>query len=258
MNKLILFLKGIIIGLGKILPGVSGSLIAISLGVYEESINAISNFLKDIKKYSIYLGILGLGILVSIVFFSKIMANLFINHYNFTMSFILGALFGIIPNMWKKSVPKNKLEVLIFIFPIIILFLIFNQSEIGKVPLNYLTYFILGIVEAITMILPGVSGTSIYLLFGVYDKILLLFSNPLTINFLIFIFGLLIGILLLSKILDYGFKKYHHKMEILILSFTIGSIILLLKEYLNSINSVSIISILIFIFGFFLSFLFDK
>ena len=115
-----------------------------------------------------------------------------------------------------------------------------------------------GILIGIGMILPGVSGTSIYLLFGVYDKILLLFSNPLTINFLIFIFGLLIGILLLSKILDYGFKKYHYKMEILILSFTIGSIILLLKEYLNIINSVSIISILIFIFGFFLSFLFDK
>ena len=125
MNKLILFLKGIIIGLGKILPGVSGSLIAISLGVYEESINAISNFLKDIKKYSIYLGILGLGILVSIVFFSKIMANLFINHYNFTMSFILGALFGIIPNMWKKSAPKNKLEV----FPSNIIASIFNFKQ---------------------------------------------------------------------------------------------------------------------------------
>jgi putative membrane protein len=257
MGNLILFLKGLVIGIGKILPGVSGSLLAISLNVYEESIEAISNIYKDIKKNSIYLFFLGLGISLSIIFFSKIILYLFINYYTFTMSFILGTLFGILPSMWKKSIPKDKIDLLVFIIPII-LFINFNSLKIENISINYLTYFFLGIIEAITMILPGISGTSIYLLLGVYNQILLLFTNPFTITFLIFILGILIGILLLSKMLNYGFKKYHHKMDVLILSFTTSSIFLLLKEYINNQNSLSIITIIIFIFGFFLSFLFDK
>ena len=68
------FFKGFIIGIGKIIPGVSGAILAISLGVYDKALECISNF-KSTKKESIkFLFPIGIGVLLSIIFFSKIIS----------------------------------------------------------------------------------------------------------------------------------------------------------------------------------------
>ena len=72
MQSLILFLKGIIIGIGKIIPGVSGSMLAFSLGVYEQAILAIAHFFQDFKHHSWYLFKLGSGIVLAILLFSNL------------------------------------------------------------------------------------------------------------------------------------------------------------------------------------------
>ena len=69
----ILFIKGFIIGIGKIIPGISGAMLAISLNLYEKGLNAITHFFNDIKNNLYFLGSLALGILFSCFFFSKIL-----------------------------------------------------------------------------------------------------------------------------------------------------------------------------------------
>ena len=67
-----LIIKGIIIGIGKIIPGVSGSMLAISKGIYQKLIDSINNFFKDIKNNSIFLIKVIIGTLISIIFFSNV------------------------------------------------------------------------------------------------------------------------------------------------------------------------------------------
>ena len=80
MNNIILFFKGFIVGLGKIIPGVSGSLLAFSLGIYEKAIDAINNFFSDIKENILFLGKIGLGVVLAILLCSKLIIFL-LNHY---------------------------------------------------------------------------------------------------------------------------------------------------------------------------------
>ena len=70
-------LKGFIIGIGKIIPGVSGSVLAISMGIYDKIIKSISNFFSDIKNNSIFLFKVSIGMIIAISFFSNIIVYLF-------------------------------------------------------------------------------------------------------------------------------------------------------------------------------------
>ena len=76
MKNIILILKGFFIGIGKIIPGVSGSLIAVSLGVYDKMIESVQSFFKDIKGNSLFLMKIGTGILIALMIFSKLIGYL--------------------------------------------------------------------------------------------------------------------------------------------------------------------------------------
>ena len=108
-----LILKGIIIGIGKIIPGVSGSVLAISLGVYESSISCITNFFKDIKYNIKYLGLLGIGIIISITCLSKIIVYCLDNYYIYTMFLFIGLIVGS-SNLKLKNKKYNYISLITF------------------------------------------------------------------------------------------------------------------------------------------------
>jgi len=259
-NNLILILKGIIIGIGKIIPGVSGSLIAISLNVYEKCISIISDFFSDIKNNIIYLGFLGIGILLSIILGSKLILILLNNQYFLTMSFIIGLISGIIPKLFNNIKINNKNFYIIVIAIVLFLFLSFFEISNNSMSLNYLIIFLLGIIEAITMIIPGISGTAIYILMGVYDYILELFSNPFNLQFLIFGLGLVFGVIVISKIMNYLFKNYKNDINLFITTITTISIFMLFKNLFSVSYSFEqlIIGIFLFIIGFIISIFLDR
>ena len=89
-----LILKGIIIGIGKIIPGVSGSMLAISMGIYQKLIDSINNFFKYPKENLKFLIKIGIGIIISIIFFSNIILNCLNNYYLVTIFFFIGLIIG--------------------------------------------------------------------------------------------------------------------------------------------------------------------
>ena len=101
------FIKGFVIGIGKIVPGVSGAMLAISLGVYDKAIYYICNFKNDIKNGFKYLFPLGVGIIISIVLFSKVISLCLNKYYVITMLFFIGLIIGGIPDVLNK-VNKNN------------------------------------------------------------------------------------------------------------------------------------------------------
>lgn len=248
MKYIILIIKGMIIGFGKIIPGVSGSLLAMSLGVYETAIYKIRYFFKNLKENTFYFSFLGIGILISIIFGSK-MILYFLNHYYaLTMFLFIGLILGIVPNIDKKVNKKDFIYYIVTIITMMFILLILNIKN--KHTFFYENNFIsniqvlwIGFLEAFTMITPGISGTALFMILGYYDFIMALFSNLFLFLFqkpiMIFIFfvSLFISIFLVSSMMNFLLSKYEKITYAMILGFGYSSIILLVREILPKIQS---------------------
>ncbi len=240
--------------MGKILPGVSGSVLAISLNVYEKSIDAISNLFTNFKNNIVYLGFLGIGILISIFLGSKILLFFLNKYYFYTFSLIIGLIIGTVPSLAKEI---NKKDLIYIFIPLLIICFI-NNIDIKLNINSIILSFFLGFIEAFTTIIPGISSTAIYISLGVYDFYLNLFTNFFSIQFIVFFTNLIIGIFITSKIVSYLLRKYRRQTYIVIFVFLILSILILIKEIIKLNNFNFILFLLFLMIGFVISKYLDK
>lgn len=255
-----LIMKGMIIGIGKIIPGVSGSLLAISLGVYEKAIDSLINIYKDSKNI-VFLGKMGIGILISIIFFSKIILYFLNNYYLYTMIFFIGLMMGNIPSSIKIVKQAKKKDIIYLLLSLLLVYIIYKfKSPIVYSPNisfnNFIIIFMLGVIDAITMIVPGISGTALFMMLNCYHFIMDLFSNLFSkIYFtLTFGIGLIIGILITGYIMNKLLTKHKEKVHLVILGFTISSLIVLLIPIIKMINPFNAIPLaILLILGFIIS-----
>lgn len=228
-----LFFKGLLVGLGKILPGVSGSLMAISMNVYEPLLSSISDIFKKPKESIKFLFPMLSGIVLSIILFSKIL-KILINKYYFSILLLfIGLIIGSTDFSFEEFKNKKFVKITIFMFVFLSIILINKLSFNIKLNDNFLTYIILGIIEALSTIIPGISGTAIFIVLKKYDLILEILSNPFK-NFLIlipFIVGIIIGVIAISKIILYILKKYPVIFMVIIKALTFSTLFLM---YLNT------------------------
>ena len=232
MNNLLLILKGFIIGVGKIIPGVSGAVLAISLGIYEKGINAILNIFN--KKNFMFLMYLGIGFVISIVTMSNVVIYLMNNVYFWTMLLFVGLIIGGMSDIINEVKDKINIKNVMYmsISTLIVLFLSKNNISIN-ISYNFITIFILGMIESFTMIVPGISGTAIHLMLGSYDFIMNMFSKLIIKDLIPFILGMIAFTLLFIKIISFILKKYKIESYYAIIGFTISSIIYLLTTLIN-------------------------
>ena len=248
-------LKGFIIGIGKIIPGVSGSVLAITLGVYDKSVEYINNFKHNKKESLKYLLPLGIGIIISIIIFSKIITILLDKYYQITMLFFIGLIIGGLPEIIKKV--KNIIVGTSFIIFFIISISNLNSNYIlkGNI-LDIIILFISGLLEAIGTVVPGVSSSALLMILGTYNIILSSIGNITSISVILtnikiiipFLLGVFLGIITLIKIIDYLLKKHENKLYSFVLGVLLSSIILLIiKVFKEKITIVELILGIIFL-----------
>lgn len=230
-----LFLKGIIIGIGKILPGVSGSLMAISMNIYAQLLESISTFFKNIEKNIKFLLPILLGVFTSIIFFSKILNYLIKKYYFPVLLLFIGLILGSISvnqvSFKHKKISKSLTFTLSFILVILIERLTFNIT----LPDNFFTNFILGIIETLSTIIPGISGTAIYMAIGKYETVIKSFASPFNnIPFFIpFIIGMIMSLLIISKLLTNLLKKHEELFFTSSLGFTLSTLLIMYVKTLS-------------------------
>ena len=265
----ILILKGFIVGLGKIIPGVSGALLAISIGIYDEAIDSIGNFFKDVKVNIKFLMPIGIGILSAIVFFSNIISFLLNKYYVVTMLLFLGFIVGGIPSL-IKTFNKNKITVgdYFFIFGITMITILFclfinNKINFNNIKDNYIIFWLLiGAIDALTMIIPGISGTAIFVILGCFNDIINIYANPIdNIKLIIpFVIGIVLTIMFVTKLVSFLFKKCAKGMYLFIIGLLLISLTSLIQNvfsfYFNVIEL--IIGILLFLIGFIITYKLEK
>ena len=258
-----LIIKGIIIGIGKIIPGVSGSMLAISLGIYQRLINSINDLFKSPKENIIFLTKVSIGIIISIVFFSKIIINCLNNYFFITIFFFVGLILGSFNDIKDNIVKKNNYITIITCIVVISLGFINinNEINIENNILNFIYFIFIGFIDALTTIIPGISGTATLMMLGAYTKVINMFSTLFDLNCFVkntliiipFIIGFIIGIILTSKLVAYLFKNYKSKTYNFILGFSIATVILMLIKSFNHFFTIKdlIIGICFFIIGLF-------
>lgn len=246
-------IKGLLIGIGKIIPGVSGSVIAISLGVYNRLLNNLSNIRKINKKECIFLLEIGIGIIISIILFSKLILLLLNKYYFYTMFVFLGLIVGGTKEIYDKTKEKKEIRFLIvFLIPILFLYTVSIYKL--NIKINIYNIFFVGIIEAITMIIPGISGTAVMMSLGIYEEVLNLVTS-INLLSLTFVIGIAFGIISLAKLLNYLINNFEYEFYYLISSFTLVSILTILKSTLSLKYNIImlIIGALLFIVGYFIS-----
>lgn len=257
--NLILILKGFIVGIGKIIPGVSGSMLAITLGVYERVLEAITNFFSNPKQNIKLLVNFSFGLFLAIIFFSRLILFSLNNYYDETMFLFIGLILGTMIPFTKKLKfnLKNILIILVGVFLTIILTNIKNSTTylFNDTILDYIYVAFLGMIDAFTSIVPGISGTAIYMTFGVYEFVLSILGNPFSFLFIIYGIGLILGIILISYLMVFLLKKYKDFTYSIIFAFMLSSILILILKVVTYLN---IYLVLIFIVGIIIGYMFDK
>ena len=225
-------------GIADAIPGVSGGTIALLLGIYEELILTISrlNFsmINEIKQSGFksfwnklngnFLITLLFGIGISLISFVKISASLLIDYPLFVWSFFLGLILSTIYIIYKLIKSWNFINIfsvlIMIIFSIIATSISVNTTE----NINLFYILICGIIASSAMILPGISGSLILVILGVY-KILIHALDNLEIKIIFtFLVGSIIGLLNFSRILKWLFIGYKNLAYSIMLGLVIGSI----------------------------------
>ena len=240
-NSIIIFLKGMLMGIADLVPGISGGTIAFITGIYEDFIEALNNINLKIfdgdlinqftKKKFDFLLILISGILFSILSFSKLLTYLLTNFNIELRSFFLGLILVSIIILYR-SINQIRLIQVQYIFLLILSifssFMIFNMSSFEpKVTVLYI--FLCGVVCSLAMILPGISGAYILIILGTYefliDKISNLFLDIDSIKIVcIFGFGFIIGIIFFSKFIKYLLLNFKKSTFVALIGLIIGSL----------------------------------
>ncbi len=239
---IILVIKGFFFGIANIIPGVSGGTLAITMGIYEDMIGAISHFFSDIKKNLKFIIPLLIGAAASILLMSKVISYS-LEHFPLpTTLFFIGLIVGGIPLLTKKikhkKIKPHNLAILLLTFSIIMLMTFLNEGaaaiDLSNMSLfQGILLFLVGIVAAATMVIPGISGSFVLMLLGYYKPIVGVLSdltnfNHLTHNLLVLIpfgIGIVLGIVLIARLIEYLFKKYETTTYYGILGFIIASVL---------------------------------
>ena len=268
--KWINILKGFAMGTSDLVPGVSGGTIALLLGIYNQFIASISDiFSRRFWPSFTFLIPIIIGMLLAMGSLSNLFNYLLSQHHIPTMFFFGGLIIGIVPYLLKISnyktsfTTKHYMMVIAGIAILIVITLMNNGDKHAGETLTLSTgliikYFIAGMCASSAMLLPGISGSFMLLVFGVYGTVMLAISEVVKLNFaglpilLAVGFGVLAGFIISSKIIQY-FLTHHKLMTFaLIIGFVVGSLFAVFPGLPTNIM-MWFVSLVVFIIGFIVS-----
>lgn len=251
MQNLFFVLAGVLFGLANVIPGVSGGTMAVVFGVYERLIGILSDPIKGIKKEWKFILVFGVGAVIGILAFGKLMNWLLERYPAQSAMFFVGVILGSLPMLFKSSfvqggkvrVTAGTLIAFLVGFGIMIPMIAAGNTDeakeaakagaaLGSVNVGQaLLMLVYGVIASSTMIIPGISGSFVMLLLGVYGKIIaavaaLTSSNLMSAVILLLPFGIgvVLGLVFCSKLIKFLLKKYPNITYAAIFGFVVGSI----------------------------------
>lgn len=243
MNFLTGFLKGLVMGAGAIAPGVSGGAIAVIFGLYDKITNFIAHLNINFKENLIYFIPIGIGGIVGVFGFSKIIEYLFMFYEVEVRYAFVGLMLGTLPSVVKQANKrgfKQRYLIPFFISLILTLVLTFLESNavnaIKDVQISPLYVILYGVIIGFGTIIPGISASIILMYLGAYEIVIGAISN-LQIMMIFFLgIGFVLSIVLFAKLISALFIKAYGLTYYAILGLVVGSIVSIFPGFYFTLN----------------------
>ena len=247
-NSLEVMYKGFLIGSTMLVPGVSGGSMAIILGIYERLLSAISSLTRNVKENLLFLGLFAVSAGMGMLFLARPILSLLESYPKPMQCLFIGAVAGGIPVIWKQGkieriTWKTGLCFVAGFLSVIWISLIpaeifqtgfaAKTTEVGVQStglFSYLFLIVAGILSSTALVLPGISVSYFLLVLGLYQELMRAISE-MDMEFLLPMgSGILIGVLLTTKALEYVLKRYPQVAYMVILGFVVGSVLEILPQ----------------------------
>jgi len=253
------FLKGIVIGIGAVAPGISGGALAVTMGIYQKLTDAVADVFHDFRNKLKFFLPIGAVIGFGIIGFSKIMKYIFA-HYNIEVKYLfIGLMIGTLPAVVKQANKKGfKVMYLVpclIAFAVTILFTVLESStvsQVASVTPGIMSLMFYGLIIGFGTIVPGISSSFILIYIGAYETLI---TSIATIDIAVLIpvgIGFALSIIVFAKMISFLFKYVYGWTFYTILGFVVGSIITIFPGF--SLDSKHLIGVLLFVLGIYSSY----
>lgn len=258
-------LKGIVIGIANIVPGVSGGTMMVSMGIYDKLIHCITHLFSEFKKSVKFLFPIAVGMLIAIVGSSFALKELFERIPIQTNLLFVGLILGGLPAIWKnvkgKSVKIGHIIAALVFFALVAGLAAMGETEGAAANLsfsvtNVLILFVVGVITSATMVIPGVSGSMVLMLMGFYEPILVTITDfvkalvHLDINGILagcgvlipFGIGVVAGIFGIAKLVEIVFEKFPLYAYWAIIGLIVASPVAILLMNMEKFSQITVLS----------------
>uniref|UniRef100_UPI00405697B6 DUF368 domain-containing protein n=1 Tax=Acetatifactor sp. TaxID=1872090 RepID=UPI00405697B6 len=224
-------LKGMVIGIANIIPGVSGGTMMVAMGIYDKLIHCITHLFSEFKKSFLFLLPIAIGMGIAIIGSSFGIEKLFEYFPMQTNLLFIGLIVGGLPAIWKNvkgnSIKIGHIIAFLAFFALVVGMAVIGETEGNAANLafnlgNILKLFVIGIIASATMIIPGVSGSMVLLLLGYYNPILSAINDffralvSLDMDGMLqgvgvlapFGVGIVVGVFAIAKLVEIIFEKF--------------------------------------------------
>lgn len=230
---LVWFLEGIVVGFGAILPGVSGGTLCVAFGMYRPIIETMSRIYDGLKKYGVMLGIFIAGAGAGFVGLSGLASWMLERNSAFVTCIFVGFILGTLPELWRDAGAEGRDKkswlamIISFVLMLVILILLRMKVSITIAP-GVPAYIFCGLLWGLSFIVPGLSSSSLLLLFDLYQPMLKGISTFDMQVVLPIGFGMVVCVVLLSNAVHYAYKKCYSVMSHGILGIVVATAAMIL------------------------------
>ncbi len=245
MSWLIRLIKGVVIALGFILPGVSGGVLAAILGIYERMLSFLAHIRRNFKADFFYFLPVGIGGILGIGLLSRPLEFLLAHYQVIVLWGFAGAIVGSLPALWQEAESQSQRDKfdwswLIGTFVASLVILYSMPYIFGTLPANFVTFILAGALIALGVLIPGLSPSNLLLILGLYSPMLVGFKNFDLLNvFLPIAIGGILAVLLFAKSMEHLLEHHHSRVFHFILGIVSASTVLILVPNSKSAESIS-------------------
>lgn len=260
-----MILKGVVIGVANIIPGVSGGTMAVSMGIYDKIIHAATHLLSEFKKSMKLLIPILIGAALGLVVVARLIQMMFERVPFQTNLLFIGLILGGLPAMTKKvkgqSIRLSHILSCVLFFALVVGLAAMGETEGAAADLsfnmiNVVKLFGVGIIASATMVIPGVSGSMILMIMGYYNPVLseinrfidnlVKFNVPGLLDgcaiLIPFGIGVVVGIFAIAKVIEIIFTKFPYLAYWAIIGLIIASPFAILM--MNNLGTITVVTVL--------------
>ena len=243
LKAILWIVQGFIVGLGAILPGVSGGTLCYAFGIYDQILEVLSNPFKGIKKHFKMLVFVGIGGVLGFVGFAGITEKLLQWNEAVVLCGFVGLIAGPVPELWRDAGKEKRtkfsiLTLVISFIAISAVFYLFKSVLQLTIEPNLVGWLICGVLWGLSFIVPGFSSSTLLLFFGIYEQM----SHGIShLDFGVLIplgCAMLATLLLFSQLMKLIFDKYHSLASHAVMGFVFATTLMILPSFNTSVGNI--------------------